>query len=222
MNNLKALILGLLLLVPILVFIFITVFGEHHFALKTYFPETDATGAVVRNTEGDTVFHRVPAFMLTSQQGETITPAKFEEGVYVVNFFFATCPGICKKMSSQMVRIQEKFRNESSVKLVSITINPEHDSVSVLQDYAAQYGANNEQWYFLTGPRDQIYNLATEGFYLPVQQVEGQQDFIHSEKFMLVDKNQRIRGVYDGTDPKDVDRLVTEINVLLDGYSKSK
>lgn len=218
----KALMLGLLLLVPILVFIFINVFGEHHFSLKTFFPKTDATGEVVTDASGDTIFHKVPDFKLISQKGETITPEKLDDGVYVVNFFFATCPGICKKMSSQMVRVQEKFRNNPAVKLVSITVNPEHDSVEVLQDYADQYGANNDQWYFLTGSREQIYTLAKEGFYLPVQQVEGQQDFIHSEKFLLVDKNGHVRGIYDGTVTKDVDRLVTEINVLLDEYSKNK
>ena len=223
MNNIKALVLGLLLLVPIFVFIFITTFGEHHFSLRTYFPELDDSGEVMYDAKGDTIFRSIPDFTLTSQQDKAFTKSEqLKDAIYVVDFFFATCPGICKKMSSQMSRVQEAYRNNPTIKLVSITVNPEQDSAAVLQDYADQYNAEPGKWFFLTGPREKIYSLATESFFLPVQQVPGQQDFIHSEKFMLVDKEQRVRGIYDGTDQKDVDRLILEINVLLDEYSKSK
>ncbi|MFD2245745.1 SCO family protein [Pontibacter ruber] len=222
MSTKKALILGILLLVPLLIFIFIGTFGEHHFTLKTYFPKVDDTGEVVRNASGDTVFHKVPDFTLTSQQGKPVAQNDLLEGVYVANFFFATCPSICKDMSSQMVRVQEAFQNNSSVKLVSFSVNPEHDTPQVLQEYAERYNADPKMWYFLTGERSKIYDLAIKGFYLPVQAVPGEEDFIHSEKFMLVDKYKRVRGIYDGTDPDDVDRLILEINVLLDEYSKSK
>jgi protein SCO1 len=222
MKDKKALILGILLLVPILVFIFIGTFGEHHFTLKTYFPKVDDTGEVVFNAAGDTVFRQVPDFALTSQQGKTVTQADLTEGVYVANFMFATCPGICKDMSSQMARVQEAFQNNSTVKLVSITVNPEHDTPQVLQEYAERYNADTNKWFFLTGARDSIYDLAIKGFYLPVQEVPGGKDFIHSEKFMLVDREKRVRGIYDGTDPVEVDRLILEIKVLLDEYSKSK
>lgn len=222
MSTKRVLILGMLILAPILAFIFISTFGEHHFSLKTYFPETDDTGEVVTTAEGDTIFKQIPAFQLTSQKGETFTKEDLDNKIYVADFFFATCPDICKDMSSQLVRVQEAFKSDSSVQIVSFTVNPEHDSVSVLQEYAERYSANPDQWTFLTGPREEIYSLARNGFYLPVQQVEGQQDFIHSEKFMLVDKNHQVRGIYDGTDPIDVDRLITEIRVLQDGYNKDK
>jgi len=220
MSTKRVLILGLLILAPILVFIFMSTFGEHHFGLKTYFPVTDDTGEVVTNAEGDTVFKEIPDFQLTSQKGETFGKEDLDGNIYVADFFFATCPGICKKMSSQLVRVQEAFQNDTTVQLVSFTVNPEHDSASVLQNYADMYGADPDKWTFLTGPREEIYDLAQKGFYLPVQQVEGQQDFIHSEKFMLVDKEHHVRGIYDGTDPVDVDRLITEIRVLQDAYSK--
>jgi protein SCO1 len=223
MSNLKALVLGLLLLVPILVFIFIATFGEHHFSLRTYFPVVDDAGEVVYDTKGDTIFKTVPDFSLITQEGETLSQSKdLSDVIYVADFFFATCPGICKKMSSQLTRVQEAYRDNPQIKIVSITVNPEQDSVSVLKSYADRYDAIPNKWYFLTGPRNDIYKLASEGFYLPVQQVPGQMDFIHSEKFMLVDKEQRVRGIYDGTDYKDVDRLILEINVLLDEYSKNK
>jgi protein SCO1 len=223
MSNVKALILGLLLLVPIFVFIFISTFGEHHFSLKTYFPEVDDSGEIVFTEKGDTVFRKVPDFEFTTQQGKKFSQSKdLSNSIYVANFFFARCTSVCKKMSSQLSRVQEAYRNNSSIKIVSITVNPEHDSVDVLQNYASQYGADPSKWFLLTGPHDEIYSLAQKGFFLPALKVEGQQDFIHSEKFMLVDKNQKVRGIYDGTDPDDVDRLIIEINVLLDEYSKNK
>lgn len=222
MSTKRVLILGLLILAPILAFIFISTFGEHHFSLKTYFPVTDDTGEVVTNAEGDTIFKQIPDFQLTSQQGETFTKQDLDNKIYVADFFFATCPDICKDMSSQLVRVQEAFKDDPNVQIVSFTVNPEHDSVSVLKEYAERYEADPEKWTFLTGPREEIYDLARNGFYLPVQQVEGQKDFIHSEKFMLVDKEHKVRGIYDGTDPIDVDRLITEIRVLQDGYSKNQ
>ncbi|WP_026236222.1 SCO family protein [Pontibacter roseus] len=222
MSNVKALILGILLLVPLLVFIFIGNFGEHHFTLRTYFPKVDDTGEVLFDAKGDTLFNRIPAFKLTSQKGETITQEQLDNHIYVADFFFATCPDICKEMSSQLVRVQETFQDEPQVKIASFTVNPEYDTVEVLREYGERYGADPSKWYLLTGDREQIYSLARNGFYLPVQQVPGQQEFIHSEKFMLVDKNRRVRGIYDGTDAADVDRLILEIRVLLDEYSKSK
>ncbi|MCP2041995.1 SCO family protein [Pontibacter sp. HSC-36F09] len=222
MSNSKALILGILLLVPLLIFIFIGSFGEHHYTLRKYFPQVTATGDVVRDAQGDTLFNQVPVFEFTSQQGQTISQNELDGKIYVADFFFATCPDICKEMSSQMVRVQEAFQDEEQVKLVSFSVNPEHDTPEVLREYGERYNADPAKWYFLTGDRDKIYNLAQKGFYLPVMKVEGQQDFIHSEKFMLVDKDRYVRGIYDGTDKEDVDRLILEIKVLLDEYSKSK
>lgn len=222
MSNAKALILGILLLVPILIFIFIGSFGEHHFTLRTYFPQVNDAGEVVTDAKGDTVFNQIPDFSFTSQTGHTISQDQLDGHIYVADFFFATCPDICKDMSSQLVRVQEAFQDEPQVKLVSFTVNPEYDTQEVLKEYGERYGANPAKWHFLTGDREQIYTLAQKGFYLPVMQVEGQQDFIHSEKFMLVDKNRYVRGIYDGTDAADVDRLILEIRVLLDEYSKSK
>jgi len=208
--------------VPLLVFIFIGQFGEHHFTLRTYFPKVDATGEVLRDAEGDTLFNTIPDFSLINQQGQPVTQEQFNGKIYVADFFFATCPDICKAMSSQLVRVQEAFRNEPQVQIASFTVNPEYDTPEVLKEYGERYNANPQKWSFLTGDREQIYSLAKTGFYLPVQQVPGQQEFIHSEKFMLVDKERRVRGIYDGTNAADVDRLILEIKVLLDEYSKAK
>lgn len=221
MSKGKVLILGLLLLMPVLVFLFLRLFGENKYTLPTYFPK-EPTEAVVEGQPYDTVYHQVPDFKLISQEGKTVTAQDLDNHVYVANFFFASCKGICTQMSTQMVRVQDAFRNDEAVKLISFTVDPERDTVETLQRYADMYNADPKKWLFLTGPKAELYKLAQDGFYLPVQEVPGIGDFIHSEKFMLVDNNRHIRGLYDGTDPEDVDRLITELRVLLYEYESSK
>jgi protein SCO1/2 len=221
MSPKKVLLLGVLILVPVLAYLFLKVFGTNHYALPRYLPEVTDTGdALVRN--GDTVFHQVPDFRLTSQTGATVTQQDLAGKVYVANFFFASCTDVCKKMSANLLEVQEAFKNEPRVRIVSYTVDPDRDTVSVLNAYAATYGANAEQWYFLTGPRPQIYELAREGYKVPAMQAPSLiPDFIHSEKLMLVDEEKHVRGIYDGTSPEEVDRLVTEIKVLLHETDKN-
>jgi len=219
MHKLKALILGLLLLVPLFVFIFISTFGEHHFALRTYFPLKDAAGELVFDGAGDTVFARVPDFRLLSQQGDTISQsATLQDALYVAGFFSTRCPDECRKMSAQLVRVQEAFENDPSVKLLSFSLAPAQDSVAALYDFAARYNADPQKWFFLTGDSSRIYKLAAEGFHLPPQPKE----LLYGGKLLLVDKERQVRGIYEGTEPVEVDRLITEINVLLDEYNKGK
>jgi protein SCO1 len=119
-------------------------------------------------------------------------------------------------MTANLLEVQEAFKDNADVKIVSYTVDPERDSVAVLNAYATTYGANPDQWYFLTGPRAQIYHLAQEGYKLPAMQAPSViPDFIHSEKLLLIDEEKHVRGIYDGTNPEDVDRLITEIKVLL-------
>lgn len=219
MSNLKALILGILLLVPILILAFVGIFGEHHFTLPNYYPTLDNAGGVQLTPEGDTIFHQVPDFSLVSQEGKEVTASDLDDAIYVTHFFSTNCPPSCQKITSQLVRIQETFETKPEVKIVSITAVPESDSVEALQEYATRYGAREDKWYFLTGDRQEIYTLAEEGFFLPLQE---QQQVAYSEQLRLVDKEGRIRGLYDGTDLAEIDRLKTEINVLLDEYSKRK
>ena len=221
MSNLKALILGILILVPILILAFVALFGEHHFNLRTYFPKTDATGEVQYSAEGDTIFHQIPDFSLLSQQGKAFTGADLEGSIYIANFFSTNCPSNCQKIASQLVRVQEAFETKPEVKIVSITADPENDAAETLQQFAAKYGAREDKWHFLKGNRQDVVRLAKEGYFLPVPD-EGQQSFTYSDKLVLVDKEGKIRGIYEGTDLAEIDRLITEINVLLDEYSKRK
>ncbi|KAA9325968.1 SCO family protein [Adhaeribacter soli] len=222
MNPKKVLLLGILLIVPALVFLFLKGFGTNHYNLRYYYPELDDTYEVVMQ-DGDTVFRKVPDFSLISQEGKTVTQRDLDNTVYVANFIFTSCQGICKQMSSQMTRVQEKFRQDPSVKIVSYSVDPTRDSVQVLQQYADRYNADPKQWIFLTGAKKEIYELAQHGYLLPVQEsADGTVDFVHSEKFILVDREKHVRGIYDGTSQKDVDRLLTEIEILQYGYKQNE
>lgn len=217
----KSIKIGILLatiVLPIFVFLFLKFFGQNHFSLRYYVPVD-----VIENTETgvpDTIFHTVPDFSLTNQYGETVTMQTVSGKIKVVDFFFTTCPGICPKMSTQLSRVQKTFADVSELVILSHTVNPEEDSVEVMSAYANQYGAVKGKWHLLTGNKSSIYQLGEKGYFLPVSEGDTgiADDFIHSEKFILVDKENHIRGFYDGTDQKEVDRLITEINVLKHEY----
>lgn len=212
------LLLGLLLLVPVLAFVFLYTFGTNRYALPTFLPDRVDSTLVDGKWRRDTVFHQVADFRFPSQAGREVTQRELaDNGLYVANFFFATCPGSCPRMNAQMVRVQEKFRHEPRVKLASFTVDPAHDSVAVLARYAEQYGAIAGKWFFFTGDKTALYRLATEEFRLPRPNGAGP-GIVHSQNLYLVDRNRRVRGIYDGLKPKEVDRLMTEINVLLYTY----
>ena len=211
------LLLGLILLVPVLAFVFLYTFGTNRYALPTFLPDRVDSTLVEGKWRRDTVFYQLGDFRFASQTGREITQKDLAGGVYVANFFFSTCPGACPRMNSQMSRIQEKFRHEPRVKLVSYTVDPMQDSVAVLGRYAEQYGAIAGKWFFLTGDKTELYRLATEEFRLDKPSGAGP-GIVHSQNLYLVDRDRRVRGIYDGTKPKDVERLMTEINVLLYTY----
>lgn len=165
--------------------------------------------------------HLVFDFSLTDQTGKTVTRKDFENSITVVDFFFTSCKGICPVMNSQMKRVYEKFRGNTEVKFISHTVNPEKDSTEVLAEYAKHYDADPKQWHFVTGDKPQLYNLARKSYLISNTNGNGgKEDFIHSQNFSLIDKVGHIRGVYDGTDSLDVNRLMVDMNVLLGSYRK--
>ncbi|AKD03574.1 SCO family protein [Pontibacter korlensis] len=220
MKPVKALILGILLLVPILIFIFISVFGTHHFSLKTYYPKLDDFGKVVLNAAGDTVFQYVPYFELESHTGVTVQQSDLDESIFIASFFSPACTDSCLKVFSQLVRVQEVFENNPDVKLVSIGVNPLSDSLQSVQNLAQEYQVNSDKWFLLIGDTSEVVPLVTEGFHERYEMIGD--TIAHSHRLVLVDKEKNIRGVYKGADPEDADRLILEINVLLDEYSKRK
>ncbi|WP_347160224.1 SCO family protein [Pontibacter chitinilyticus] len=208
---------------PLLIFAFVVIFGVQHFTLPTYLPERAKTGEVVKNAKGDTIFKQIPDFRFTDQSGKTVSQESLAaNGMYVVNFFYTSCPVNCRQIASQLTRVQEAFQNNPTVKIASITVKPEQDSVAALQQYATEYHADPAQWHFLRGPKAEIYQLASIGFDLPAPRGKDVQDLIQTNRVLLVDKAHRVRGIYNGTKSTEIDRLIMEINVLLDEYSKSK
>lgn len=164
--------------------------------------------------------HRVGKFSFLDQEGEMITDKDVEGKVYVVEYFFTTCKTICPVMNVQMQRVHEKFKKESEFKILSFTVDPENDTVDQMKRYASAHGADRRQWHFLTGHRDSLYRLARRSFFvLKPAEAENQgdvgSDFIHTNNFVLVDRKMRIRGYYDGTSSKEVDRLMHDIEILL-------
>jgi protein SCO1/2 len=230
-TSVKAGLLILLLVIPALTFIFLKNFGKNHYSLPRYIPRIDSTtGDVLMQTrvvEGktitDTVYHTIPDFSLIDQHNDKVSRTLIEGKVHVADFFFARCPGICPKMSSQLQRVQEAFINNPDVVILSYSVDPKHDSVQALQNYAEQYGAIKGKWFLLTGEKNEIYNLAKNGYFISamegnVKSNDLEENFVHTDKFILIDKLGQIRGYYNGTDPADVDRLIVEMKVLLEEY----
>jgi protein SCO1 len=165
--------------------------------------------------------HRIAGFELINQEGKKVTEKDLENKLYVADFFFTTCPSICPAMSSQMKRIHDQFIDDDDIMLVSHTVMPETDTPEVLAAYAEQYNALNHKWQFLTGDKKSIYRLARQSYFAVITEGNGDEnDFIHTENLILIDKEKRIRGFYDGTDKKDVDRLLSEIEILKKEYNK--
>jgi len=179
-----------------------------------YFVQNPTTHKIYQANKPD---KPVGYFAFTNQQGKTITPREIGNVVYVADYFFATCPGICKEMSSQLQRVYTAFEKEPNVKIVSYTSKPEEDSVEVLMNYAIQHGVkDHDKWIFLTGDKHNLYETARKQYAIVNEEGDGgEDDFIHTERFVLVDQDQYIRGYYDGTDSSEVNRLMKDIHSLL-------
>ncbi len=160
--------------------------------------------------------HTINAFSLTNQEGERISNASLSGNVYVADFFFTICPSICPKMTSNMMRIQEAFASDQ-VKIASFSVMPWADSVAVLKNYAQVKGIDSGQWHLLTGGTEEIYELARKSFFAEkeIGLNKSSDEFLHTENFILVDTEGRIRGVYNGTLPIEMARLQRDIETLL-------
>ncbi|SDM72395.1 SCO family protein [Siphonobacter aquaeclarae] len=231
----KAGLLTLLLVGPVLTFVWIRFGSTNHFSLPRYFPLKDTLSGQVLirelgpgrawwEPERDTLFHTIPAFSLLSQDSVAVTNETFKGKIRVADFFFSRCPTICPKLSAQLARVQDVFASDPDVVLVSHTIDPQHDTPSVLKRYGGQFDAQPGRWYFLTGNKADLYALAIKGYKLAVQddseKTPASETFTHDSKLVLVDKEGVIRGYYDGEDREEVDRLILEIRILEDIYKK--
>ncbi|WP_460189595.1 SCO family protein [Urechidicola sp. KH5] len=159
--------------------------------------------------------HKIGDFKLTNQNGETITQEDFENKIYVADFFFTRCQTICPIMTNNMALVQDEFLNDSTVMLLSHSVTPVMDSIPVLREYADIKGVDDRKWHITTGDKKHIYDLARKSYFAVLDEGDGgEQDFIHTENFVLIDSKNRIRGYYDGTDREEVEQLIEDIKLL--------
>jgi len=163
----------------------------------------------------DTVYHTIADFSLTNQYGEKIDKQSVKNKIYVADFFFATCQSICPVMSKSLIDVQIAFEKDDSLLILSHSVNPLHDTVAVLKDYAGRYRAIKNKWHFLTGDKKQIYELAKSSYLVNALEDDGTPEgFLHSELLILIDTKGRMRGMYDGTDKAQVNKLIADIKLL--------
>nr|WP_294790161.1 SCO family protein [uncultured Mucilaginibacter sp.] len=174
----------------------------------------DVVAKVVNGqTVTDTVYQTIPDFKTVNQYGDSIKSINLDDNIYVADFFFTTCPSICPVMHRNMLKVYEEFKDMPDLKIISYTIDPKHDSVAVLKKYADKLGLEGNRWWLLQGNKEEIYKLSTN--YLVTFPVEdAKEKFIHDGFFILVDKQKRIRGQYDGTQPDSVAKLIADIKLL--------
>ena len=167
-------------------------------------------------------FHRIADFELINQNGKTVTHENFNGKIYVADFFFTTCPTICISMTDNLLKVQKEIQNNPNILLISHSVTPKIDSVTQLKKYAIEKGVNDKKWHLVTGDKKEIYKLARKSYLAVKDEGDGGPfDMIHTENFILVDPDKRIRGFYDGTDPKEIKRLLLEIKILNSEYFQS-
>lgn len=168
----------------------------------------------------DSTYQTIPDYAFVSQYGDTVTANTLAGKIYVADFFFTSCPTICPKMKVQLKRVYEKYKGNSGVMLLSHTIDPAHDSVPVLKEFADNLGVTGRQWLFVTGDRDKIYDIGQNSYMVTAQaDPTAPGGVVHSGAFILVDKARHIRGIYDGTTEAGVDKLMADIDRLLAEYN---
>lgn len=187
--------------------------------LPVYQPNMVNTELVDSTMQEVRKYHTIKDFKLYNQNGDTITQNFYKDKIYVADFFFTTCQTICPIMTDHMLEIQEKLKDDEEVFLLSHTVIPNYDSVPVLRRYADEKGVNDEKWNLVTGDKKEIYDLARKSYLAAKTDGDGGPfDMIHTENFVLVDKQSRIRGFYDGTNPEAIAELMNDIEILKKEY----
>ncbi len=182
------------------------------------FPETEEVKEG-NTTRIDTIsYYRVPDFMFVNQNGDSIGSAFYKNKIYLANFFFTTCTQVCPKMNMNMANIYELYKNSDKVAFASFSIDPEMDKVAILHEYAKAIEVSTSNWNFLTGgTKKEMLALGNDGYLITaVEDAQGERGVDHKGAIALIDKEGHIRGIYDGTDPKKIDEIVLDIEVLLD------
>ena len=167
-------------------------------------------------TKEEKTFHKIPDFKLVNQLGDTVTQITFDNKIYVTDFFFTICPGICPQMTDNMFKLQEEFKNDTDVLLLSHSVMPATDSVPILKQYAITHNVIDNKWHLVTGDKTEIYNLGRNQYFVEndLGEEKSIDDFLHTENFLLIDKNKHIRGIYNGLNRASIAQLITDIKTL--------
>tara|TARA_B100001094_G_C18103313_1_gene757005 strand:- start:59 stop:679 length:621 start_codon:yes stop_codon:yes gene_type:complete len=166
------------------------------------------------NEKGEEVYHTVSNFNFTNQNDEIITQSKFKNKVYIADFFFTTCQTICPEMTKQLTRVQRELKGKD-YRILSHTVNPNYDSEKVLLDYSIKMNADLYNWDFVTGDAQKIYKQAASYQVVALKDTLAPIPFVHSQYLVLIDKKSRVRGLYDGTDTEDVNKLIKDTKWLI-------
>ncbi|MCR6642542.1 MAG: SCO family protein [Sporocytophaga sp.] len=172
--------------------------------------EKDETG----NVAEDTIYHTIPDFRFRDQDSNWVSLATFNDKIYVADFFFTTCPTICPVMKSNLLKVYEQYINNNDVAFLSHTIDPVHDSIPVLKEYADRLDINSSKWHLVNGSKDSVYAIAKSYLVSAQEDKDAPGGFIHSGALILIDKNRRIRGYYDGTEDQATAKLIEDIKLL--------
>ena len=216
----QTLLLGLLLLVPVLAFLFLYRFGANRYALPTYLPDRVDSTQVGGRWQRDTVFHQIASFRLLASDGRELSSRNLGRGLWVAQL--SGPDEASARVARELLQVQEKFRREPRVRLVSVVLVPGAAPAATLARLAEQYGTIAGKWVFLTGPADTLQRLARQELgraARPHQLPPAAGPGLAPGTLLLIDRDRRVRGIYDGTKPREIDRLITEINVQLYDYA---
>ncbi len=161
-------------------------------------------------------FHKIPDFQLVNQNGENVTQKTFENKIYITDFFFTTCPGICPMMTDSMLKLQEEFKNDAAVLFLSHSVTPNIDSVPKLKEYARDNGIIDKKWHLVTGNKKEIYDLGRKFYFVEenLGEPKGIDEFLHTENFVLIDRNKYIRGIYNSLNRASLAQLIVDVKAL--------
>lgn len=184
--------------------------------LPYYNEESFTPNWLVPGSQEEKAFHKIPDFRLINQLGDTVTQKTFENKIYVTDFFFSICPGICPQLAESMIKLQEEFKKDDEVLLLSHSVMPSTDSVPVLKEYAETHGAIANKWHLVTGDKNEIYSLGRDQYFVEndLGVPKSIDDFLHTENFLLIDKNKHIRGIYNGLNRASIAQLIADIKTL--------
>ncbi|NML36415.1 redoxin domain-containing protein [Chitinophaga sp. G-6-1-13] len=205
------------ILVPLTGYLIVDHYGKNVIPIpKYYIPERVDTIVKDGKTTYDTVFHQIRDFKMTNQLGQQVSLKDMEGKVILVDFFFTSCPSICPTLTKNLRKIQSAYgKTDTLLQILSFSVDPVRDSVQRLRKYGYDYKVNPDNWWLLTGDKKEIYDLARHEFFVSVTEGDGgPDDFIHTEKLILIDKNRHIRGYYNGLDSNAVKQCATDIATL--------